>query len=139
MKTLLSRIRGALTSRPRLRLYSMEHCYYCRRVLREANRLGIKLPVVDVFSDPEGREYLRQKTGKTRVPVLAIIDENGTERFLPESEDIIRYLREIAEGDEVSPRGQSRLPSTPTEEPSDPARVPLGAPREDERERGAAE
>lgn len=97
MNTLLNGLRGAL-SRPvgRLRLYNMEYCSYCRKVQRAANKLGIDLVVLDVFADRAARERLRSATGRTRVPVLGILDENGQEVFLPESDEIISYLEQLA-------------------------------------------
>lgn len=77
-------------------MYNMEYCSYCRKVQREANKLGIELVVMDVFADRVARERLRVATGRTRVPVLGILDENGAEEFLPESDEIISYLRQHA-------------------------------------------
>jgi len=133
MNTLLARIRGALASnRSRLRLYSMEYCYYCRRVQREASRLGIKLTIVDVFADREGRERLRAATGRTRVPVLEIPTAEGGERYLPESDDIIFYLRGIAEQTSHSVGARSQ-------ELPEPRSGPFGAPGKQSREEDAAE
>lgn len=76
------------------RLYNLEYCSYCRKVEREAKRLGIQLELIDVYRETAGRARLFAGTGRTRVPVLGIIDENGQEYFLPESESIIHFLRE---------------------------------------------
>lgn len=98
MNTLLSRIRAALSrDNPSLKLYQMEYCFYCRKVVREAKKLGVSIAIVDIFADRQAREHLQTHTGKTRVPVLGILGSDGVEKFLPESEDIIRYLREEAE------------------------------------------
>jgi glutaredoxin len=77
-----------------LRLYNLEYCSYCRKVEREAQKLGILLEMIDVYREPALRARLFTATGRTRVPVLGIIDENGQEHFLPESEHIIRFLHE---------------------------------------------
>lgn len=77
-----------------LRLYNLEYCSYCRKVEREAQKLGIPLQLIDAHQEPAERARLLAGTGRTRVPVLGIIDENGREHFLPESDNIILYLRE---------------------------------------------
>jgi glutaredoxin 2 len=84
-------------ARPTLRLYNLEYCYYCVLVRREANRLGLDLKLIDVHNDTGGRQRLREATGRTRVPVLGIHRDDGGEEFLPESQDIIRYLRSLVE------------------------------------------
>lgn len=99
MSTLLSKSRDASTQgKALLRLYNQDYCSYCRKVKHEANRLGIELGILDIYADGTARERLRAATGRTRVPVLGIVDENGEETFLPESDDIILYLRKRAEG-----------------------------------------
>lgn len=97
MNVLLSKLpRAHLRGKAPLRLYDMEYCSYCRKVRHEAGKLGVELHVIDVFSDSVERDRLRAATGRTRVPVLGIVDKNGQETFLPESDDIIAYLRDHA-------------------------------------------
>lgn len=60
-------------------------------------KLGVKVDVIDVYADRAGRARLLSGTGRTRVPVLGITNESGQETFLPESDDIISYLRQYAE------------------------------------------
>jgi glutathione S-transferase len=91
-------------------LYNLEYCSYCRKVAREANRLGLDVEVIDVFRNSVARERLRAGTGRTRVPVLGIIDEQGEETFLPESDNIIDYLRQRAPR-ALSPPSASAEPS----------------------------
>lgn len=78
---------------PTLKLFSSPYCGYCRRVLREAERLQVPLEVIDVWEQPEARERLYRERGRGTVPVLAIPDGGG-ERLLPESRDIIAFLRD---------------------------------------------
>jgi glutaredoxin len=85
---------------PPLRLYHMEYCYYCVLVRRAADKLGIKLKLVDVLSDRSARQRLVEATGRSRVPVLGIRGANGDETFLPESEEIIAFLRRQSHGAE---------------------------------------
>lgn len=83
--------RAAATTR--LSLYGYAYCPYCRRVMREIDRLGIEVEMVDTLRNPEARDELFHQLGRGTVPVLRI-QENGDERWMPESRDIIHYLRE---------------------------------------------
>jgi glutaredoxin len=78
---------------PELILYHAPGCPYCVRVDRVLEELGLEIEHRDVRSQPEHREELRAARGRTTVPVLYIRDGQG-ERWMPESLDIIRYLRE---------------------------------------------
>ena len=44
---------------------------------------------------PRARELLLERPGRKKVPVLAIAIEDG-EQLLPESDDIVTYLRAVA-------------------------------------------
>ena len=80
-----------------LRLYYMDYCSYCHRVTHAADKFGVKVQILNIYSDRAARERLQNATGRTRVPVLGILDEDGKESFMPESEDIIEYLRSLKE------------------------------------------
>lgn len=79
----------------RLTLYHSPTCPYCLLVRREADALGIDLDLVDVRDRPEARDHLVRHLGRGTVPVLGIRDGDG-ERLLPESRDIVAYLRDLA-------------------------------------------
>ncbi|ACY17789.1 glutaredoxin family protein [Haliangium ochraceum] len=80
---------------PTLSLYHKPTCSYCVQVRTAAERLGIDLELHDIGADPARRDELEAATGRPRVPVLRIDGPEGT-RYLPESLEIIRYLRDIA-------------------------------------------
>ena len=57
--------------------------------------MNLTLNLVDVRQKPEARQMLFERRGRGTVPVLGIPTENG-EKLMPESDDIIRFLREQA-------------------------------------------
>lgn len=78
------------------RLYHLEYCGACFAVRRAAKDLDVRLELVDTYSDPEARQYLIETVGRSRVPVLGIAAPEG-EQLLPESRDIIEYLKQFAQ------------------------------------------
>ena len=77
----------------RLALYHFEACPFCARVRRVVDELGIEVELRDIHADRSSLEELRQARGRTTVPVLRITSADGEERWMPESADIVRYLR----------------------------------------------
>ncbi len=80
----------------RLELYETQGCPYCLRVRAVLSSLGLEVPGRDVAHDPAAREELLRARGRATVPVLRRIAADGTEEWLPESLDIIAYLRALA-------------------------------------------
>ena len=80
-------------------VYHFRGCGYCSRVRRALRDLELETNWADVNLDPADRARLRQATGYATVPVLRIDDEDGRQRWMPESADIVRYLyREYGNG-----------------------------------------
>ena len=76
----------------RLILYGYDTCYPCRVVKDAMQRMGVEAEYRDVLRHPEHRDELRRAMGRGTVPVLRI--ERGDDvQWLPESRDIVRYLR----------------------------------------------
>lgn len=80
--------------RQELILYHFPSCPYCRLVQRALDELGLEIEQRDIRAEPVHADELRQARGRTTVPVLRIIAEDGSERWMPESADIVRYLQE---------------------------------------------
>ncbi len=79
-----------------LSLYQFQSCLFCVRVRDAMTRLGLRVELRDIHSDPRYRDELVAAVGRETVPVLRI-EEAGEVRWLPESLDIIDYLeREVA-------------------------------------------
>ena len=77
----------------RLSLYYMPSCPFCQRVLRAMKRLGLDIELRDINVQPKYREELIAARGRATVPVLRIDAEDGPTRWMPESLDIIDYLK----------------------------------------------
>lgn len=77
-----------------LALYHFERCPYCVIVRRVIDELGLDVELRDVLREPAHRAALMQARGRGTVPVLRITGPDGSKRWMPESRDIIMYLRE---------------------------------------------
>jgi glutathione S-transferase len=77
-----------------LALYYSGWCPYCKRVLRVIEELQLEDRVLlrDVDRDPEHDRELRAARGRGTVPVLRVKHAGG-ERWMPESRDIVAFLR----------------------------------------------
>jgi len=78
----------------RLTLYGYDACGPCRVVKDAMQRMGIVAEYRDVRKHPEHREELRRVLGRGTVPVLRI-EQGDSVEWLPESRDIVRYLRSL--------------------------------------------
>jgi glutathione S-transferase len=90
-------------------LYHRPSCSYCVQVRLAAERLGIALELRDIKAEPQWREELVAACGRASVPVLRIEDADGGTHWLPESLDIIRYLKKLANQPDPLPRWLDRL------------------------------
>ncbi len=76
-----------------LMLYHMEFCPYCQRVRAAMQKMGLKLPMKDTVEDPAARQELIAGGGKSQVPCLRIKQPDGSDHWMYESDEIIRYLQ----------------------------------------------
>lgn len=79
------------TKPPKLILYKYDSCPFCRYVMSALIDLQLNIEMRDTRHDPQARNELIQKGGKSQVPCL-FIDEVP----LYESRDIIQYLKRYA-------------------------------------------
>jgi glutaredoxin len=77
----------------RLALYYTPTCPFCVRVLRVIGQLKIDVELRDIWLNEGYRAELREARGRTTVPVLRCTSP-AKDRWMPESADIVRYLRE---------------------------------------------
>ena len=77
-------------------LYQYPSCPFCYRVSAALRTLDVEVEVRDILRDASARAELVAAQGRSTVPVLKIVAEDGSERWLPESRDIIEYLRGLA-------------------------------------------
>ena len=79
----------------RLALYHFDSCPYCARVRQAIEHLGIDVELRDIRGDRQHYRDLVEARGVRTVPVLKIDGADGSESWLPESADIVRYLEEL--------------------------------------------
>jgi len=77
-------------------LYQFQTCPFCIKVRRAMKRLSLNIETRDAQKDPVSREQLLQGGGKIKVPCLKITSDDGTVRWLYESDDIVEYLNNCA-------------------------------------------
>lgn len=80
---------------PQLSLYGYSFCPYCSYVDREARRMGYDIQWRDTLADPENKRAVRSATGRGSVPVLLIEEDGKDPVWMPESKDIVRYLKKL--------------------------------------------
>lgn len=77
----------------KLALYQYRGCPFCIKVRRELHRLNVDLELRDPSKDAIHRQELQEQGGRVMVPCLRI-RENGQDRWMYESSDIIAYLKQ---------------------------------------------
>ena len=80
----------------KLALYYYPECPYCQRVLSAIRETGADVDLRHIWEVPKHRSDLQAARGRTTVPVLRISAGDNSDRWMPESLDIVRYLRERA-------------------------------------------
>ncbi|MEM6926303.1 MAG: glutathione S-transferase N-terminal domain-containing protein [Myxococcota bacterium] len=78
----------------RLALYHFDGCPFCLMVRATIEELGIDVELRNIRTDPERLDELVAARGRATVPVLQCTSADGMVRWMPESRDIVRYLRE---------------------------------------------
>lgn len=76
-------------------LFHFDFCPFCMRVRQFLEQARLTIPLRNIHRDPEARAELVAGGGSQQVPCLRI-ESDGAVRWLYESEDIIRYLRDHA-------------------------------------------
>ncbi len=76
-----------------LALYYSPPCPFCVRVLRVIDELGIDVELRDIWENEQYRAELVEARGRATVPVLRCTSA-AKDRWMPESADIVRYLRD---------------------------------------------
>jgi len=77
-----------------LALYQFKACPFCIQVRKEIARLGLNIETRDAQHDSEHRAALEAGGGQIKVPCLRIHQEDGSERWLYESDEIKAWLQE---------------------------------------------
>lgn len=75
-----------------LALYQFNACPFCIKVRRAMHKLNVPVPLRDINKSSVDEQELIQKGGSRKVPCLRIIEADGSEFWMYESNDIIQYL-----------------------------------------------
>lgn len=74
-------------------LYQFKTCPFCIKVKRNNKRLSLNIETRDAQHNPLHREELLLGGGQVKVPCLKIIDNNGNDSWMYESDEIMEYLQ----------------------------------------------
>ncbi|MDZ7750954.1 MAG: glutathione S-transferase N-terminal domain-containing protein [Gammaproteobacteria bacterium] len=74
-------------------LYQFNACPFCVKVRREMRRLNLPMELRDARAAGPHRRDLLEQGGQFKVPCLRIEQEDGSSRWMYESDDIIAYLQ----------------------------------------------
>lgn len=77
---------------PKLSLYHRSFCMFCSRVINVIKGLNIDIDGKNIWQDRDALQELELATGRATVPVLRIETADGEVTWMPESNDIVRYL-----------------------------------------------
>ena len=77
---------GSVVQNEEITLYTGAYCPYCRRVMKELDRLDLGYQTVD--ADADGRDTVVKLSGQRAIPILTIGED-----VLVDSSHIIRELR----------------------------------------------
>ena len=77
----------------KLSLYYYPSCPYCRRVTRVLDGLDVEVELRNTLQNPEHQTDLIAARGRRTVPVLRIEQAGEPDVWMPESGDIVKYLR----------------------------------------------
>lgn len=76
-----------------LALYHYDGCPFCTLVRQEIDALDIAVELRDIMREPAHAQRLIEARGRRTVPVLEITDQQGGTHLMPESRDIVAWLR----------------------------------------------
>lgn len=76
-----------------LALYYYDGCPFCAMVQHTIDDLELKVELCNILMDPQHRSDLVDARGRATVPVLRITSPDGDDRWMPESRDIMDYLK----------------------------------------------
>ncbi|WP_017942059.1 MULTISPECIES: glutathione S-transferase N-terminal domain-containing protein [unclassified Thioalkalivibrio] len=77
-----------------LALYHFPACPFCIKARRAMQRLSLNIELRNAQAAGPWREELQNEGGRLQVPCLRIEEDDGSVRWLYESDAIIRYLRD---------------------------------------------
>jgi glutathione S-transferase len=87
-----------------LTLFHYRGCWYCHRVWKALDELRLVIADKNIHEDPDAKHEIMAARGRRTVPVLRIVEPDGSVRYMGESRDIVRYLRERFGDEDTEPK-----------------------------------
>ena len=78
-------------------LYQFKTCPFCMKVRREIKRQSLNIELRDAQHDQQHRQQLLDGGGQIKVPCLRVVDKEGNDTWLYESNEVINYLRKLVD------------------------------------------
>lgn len=75
-------------------LYQFQLCPFCVRTRRVIRQLGLNIETRDARNDPQWGQELINEGGKYQVPCLRIVQDDGSVKWMYESDNINFFLNE---------------------------------------------
>ena len=76
-------------------LYQFKACPFCVKVRKTINKHSLNIEFRDAKNDKNYREELESQGGKVKVPCLRILNNNGEDKWVYESNAIIEHLENM--------------------------------------------
>ncbi len=80
-------------SNTKVELYHRKQCPYCKKVQAVLQEMDLEMIQKDVGKNADDLEELRAVGGKTQVPCLIQVNDQGEKTALYESDDIISWIK----------------------------------------------
>lgn len=80
------------TETGKLVLYQFKTCPFCIKTRRAIKRLSLNINLLDAQKNADNRQALLEGGGQVKVPCLRIKEDDGSIRWMYESDNIIDYL-----------------------------------------------
>jgi glutaredoxin len=75
-----------------MKLYHFRQCPFCVKTRRAIHRLGLNIETRDARNDLQWNRELINEGGKYQVPCLRVFNDDGSEEWLYEADNINQYL-----------------------------------------------
>jgi glutaredoxin len=73
-------------------LYHFKNCPFCIKVCRFLNENNMNIELKDIKEDLDSKQKLINQGGSSQVPCLHVTFSNGSDNWIYESNEIIKYL-----------------------------------------------
>ena len=75
-----------------MKIYHFKQCPFCVKTRRIIRRLGLNIETRDARNDPQWNSELINAGGKSQVPCLRLLNDDGSMEWMYGANNIIKYL-----------------------------------------------